>query len=137
QKSENPDSLVLHGGDVFSGTLYFTEHQGQADLAMFNLMDLDAMVFGNHEFDLGDKEEGQESLSAFVEEANFPLLNTNVDLSKDQLMAEVDTNKWKAENATGGEAYKSINKEVDGEKIGIFGLTTEDTVNIASPVDVA
>src|SRR5690625_2728209 len=84
RKSENPASLVLHGGDVFSGTLYFTEHQGQADLAMFNLMDLDAMVFGNHEFDLGDKEEGQKSLSAFVKEANFPLLNTNVDFSKDQ-----------------------------------------------------
>src|SRR5699024_10003527 len=111
--------------------------QGQADLAMFNLMDLDAMVFGNHEFDLGDKEEGQESLSAFVEEANFPLLNTNVDFSKDQFMADLDTNKWNAENATGGEAYKSIIKEVDGEKIGIFGLTTEDTVNIASPVEVA
>src|SRR5699024_6519487 len=116
-----------HGGDVFSGTLYFTEHQGQADLAMFNLMDLDAMVFGNHEFDLGDKEEGQKSLSAFVKEANFPLLNTNVDFSKDKFMDIFDSNKWNAENATGGDAYKSIIKEVDGEKIGIFGLTTEDT----------
>src|SRR5699024_11785047 len=44
--------------------------------------------------------------------------------------------KWNAENATGGDAYKSIIKEVDGEKIGIFGLTTEDTVNIASPLEV-
>src|SRR5699024_10464010 len=137
QKSENPDSLVLHGGDVFSGTLYFTEHQGQADLAMFNLIDLDAMVFGNHEFDLGDKEEGQESLSAFVEEANFPLLNTNVHFSKDQFMTDLDTHKWNAENATGGEASESTTQELDGEKIGIFGLTTEDTVNIASPVEVA
>src|SRR5690625_4171055 len=83
QKSENSDSLVLHGGDVFSGTLYFTEHQGQADLAMLNLMDLDAMAFGNHEFDLGDKEEEQKSLTKFVKNANFPLLNTNVDFSKD------------------------------------------------------
>src|SRR5690625_976910 len=136
QKSENSDSLVLHGGDVFSGTLYFTEHEGQADLAMLNLMDLDAMAFGNHEFDLGDKEEGQKSLTKFVKNANFPLLNTNVDFSKDPFMDIFDTNKWNAENATGGDAYKSIIKEVDGEKIGIFGLTTEDTVNIASPLEV-
>lgn len=135
-KEEAPDSLVLHGGDVFSGTLYFTEHKGQADLAMLNLMDLDAMVFGNHEFDLGDKEDGHESLAKFVKDANFPLLNTNVDFSEDPFMKLFDTHKWSIENAKGGNAYKSIIKEVDGEKVGIFGLTTEDTVDIASPMNV-
>lgn len=57
-RKENPDSLLLHAGDVFSGTLYFNEFKGQADLALMNVMDIDAMVFGNHEFDLGDREGG-------------------------------------------------------------------------------
>src|SRR5699024_5164116 len=57
-RADNPDSLLLHAGDVFSGTLYFTEFKGLADLALMNVMDIDAMVFGNHEFDLGDREGG-------------------------------------------------------------------------------
>ena len=51
-RAEKPDSLLLHAGDAFTGTLYFNEFQGQADLAFMNLMGFDAMTFGNHEFDL-------------------------------------------------------------------------------------
>lgn len=40
------------------------------------------------------------------------------------------------ENPQGGTSYQHIVKEVDGEKIGIFGLTTEDTMDISSPVHV-
>ena len=32
-----------------------------------------------------------------------------------------------------GTIYNGIVKEVDGEKVGIFGLTTEETVNLSSP----
>jgi 2',3'-cyclic-nucleotide 2'-phosphodiesterase (5'-nucleotidase family) len=32
-----------------------------------------------------------------------------------------------------GEIYKGSVKEVNGEKIGIFGLTTAETVDISSP----
>ncbi|MCL5290829.1 MAG: hypothetical protein M1489_07390, partial [Firmicutes bacterium] len=39
--------------DVFSGTLYFTQFQGQADLELMNLLGYDAMGLGNHEFDKG------------------------------------------------------------------------------------
>src|SRR5699024_7485831 len=48
-RSNHENSLLFHAGDVFSGTLYFNEFQGQADLALMNLMNIDAMVFGNHE----------------------------------------------------------------------------------------
>lgn len=126
-RAEHEDALFFHGGDVFSGTLYFNEFKGQADLAMLNKMGLDAMVFGNHEFDLGEKEEGHESLAKFVENANFPILGTNVDLSKDPFMAKY------------GETEKVPNTlvlERGGEKIGVFGLTTPDTANIASPMAV-
>lgn len=135
-RTDNPDSLLLHGGDVFSGTLYFNEFKGQADLAMLNMMNLDAMVFGNHEFDLGDKEDGHESLAKFVQNAEFPLLGTNIDFSDDPFMQFFATNESLVRDAKGGKSYHSIVKEVNGEEIGIFGLTTEDTINIASPVNV-
>jgi len=132
----NSDSLLFNAGDVFSGTLYFNEFKGQADLALMNLMDIDAMTFGNHEFDLGDKEEGQESLSEFAKNAQFPLLGTNIDFSQDPFMQDLETNEYNIADPNNGEIYNSIVKEVNGEEIGIFGLTTEDTEDIASPVDV-
>ncbi|MFA1822613.1 5'-nucleotidase C-terminal domain-containing protein [Virgibacillus oceani] len=135
-RSDNPESLLLHAGDVFSGTLYFNEFNGQADLELLNLMDFDAMVFGNHEFDLGGEEGGHASLAAFVENANFPFLGTNVDFSQDPFMSELETNQSLVSDPENGEIYDSIIMEVDGEEIGVFGLTTEDTANIANPADV-
>src|SRR5699024_3721237 len=118
--------------------------KGQADLAMLNLMDIDAMVFGNHEFDLGDIEEGHESLSEFVEGGNFPMLGSNIDFSGDTIMSDlvvedapVHMGDVSMQAEDDGNVYNSIIKEVDGEEIGIFGLTTEDTENIASPVEVS
>ncbi|MBP1970496.1 2',3'-cyclic-nucleotide 2'-phosphodiesterase (5'-nucleotidase family)/predicted extracellular nuclease [Virgibacillus natechei] len=135
-REDKPDSLLLHAGDVFSGTLYFNEFKGQADLELLNLMDLDAMVFGNHEFDLGDEEGGHESLSEFVKNANFPFLGTNIDFSQDPFMSGLETNQSLVDDPENGEIYDSIIKEIDGEQVGIFGLDTEDTANIASPAEV-
>ena len=135
-RQEDPDALLLNGGDVFSGTLYFNEFKGQADVALMNLMGLDAMVFGNHEFDLGDKEGGQKSLSEFVKNANFPLLGTNIDFSGDAYMSGLVGETKFLSNPEAGTIYDGIIKEVKGEQIGIFGLTTEDTIDIASPVNV-
>ncbi|WP_062350435.1 bifunctional metallophosphatase/5'-nucleotidase [Bacillus kwashiorkori] len=135
-RAENPDALLLHAGDAFSGTLYFNEFKGQADLALMNEMGFDAMVYGNHEFDLGINEEGHKSLAEFVKNANFPVLGSNIDFSKDPFMAELADGGSLVENAQGGKSYFSIVKEIDGEKVGIFGLTTEDTKNISSPMNV-
>ncbi len=135
-RDAHPDSLLFHAGDVFSGTLYFNEFNGQADLALMNLMDIDAMTFGNHEFDLGSKEDGHQSLSEFVKNANFPFLGANIDFSGDPFMKDLETNAYNIADPNNGEIYNSIVKEVNGEKIGIFGLTTEDTKDIASPMEV-
>lgn len=60
------EGLLLDAGDIFSGTLYFNEFQGQDALEFMNLMGYDAFVPGNHEFDLGDPEEGHQALAAFL-----------------------------------------------------------------------
>jgi len=132
-RDAHEDALLFHAGDVFSGTLYYTVHKGQADVDLMNLMGLDAMVFGNHEFDEGSKEEHHETLSEFVKAADFPLLGTNIDFSKDKFMTNLVSDDKFSKEADDGKVYDGIILEVDGEEIGVFGLTTEDTYDISSP----
>ena len=134
--NEKPDALLLHGGDAFSGTLYFTEFEGQADMELMNLMGIDAMVFGNHEFDLGESETGHKALADFVKGANFPVIGANIDFSKDAHLKDLVSETEFTSTPALGEIHKGLIKEVNGEKVGIFGLTTESTEFVSSPVDV-
>jgi len=130
-RAEKPDSLLIDAGDVFSGSLYFNEFKGQADLKLMNYMKYDLMVPGNHEFDLGT-EQGHKELSDFVRYANFPFVSSNVDYSKDQYMKNLYRNET-TDKAYNGRLYEGVIKVVDGKKVGFFGLTTEETASIASP----
>lgn len=134
-RAANENTLLLDAGDVFSGTLYFNEFSGEVDMKLMNLMGYDAMVFGNHEFDLGSSPEGHAALAKFVKDAEFPLLGSNLDFSKDSLFdgLQFQTVTKDFEN---GKIYNGIIKEIDGEKVGIFGLTTEETPSISSVANV-
>ena len=134
-RAENPDALLLDAGDVFSGTLYFNEFKGQADMEFMNMMDYDAMTFGNHEFDLGSSDEGHQALSEFVKAAEFPFVSSNVNFSQDENMRGL-YNSYISKYPRNGEIYNSLVKEIDGEEVGIFGLTTEETSDISSPEDI-
>ena len=106
--------LVLNAGDVFQGSLFFTTGQGQVEAEMMNRIAPDAMVYGNHEFDLGP-----EPLAKFIETAEFPVLSGSVDVSKDNLLAPA--------------AEDHLVLEVGGEKVAILAATTPDTVEILEP----
>ncbi|WP_449540472.1 5'-nucleotidase C-terminal domain-containing protein [Ferdinandcohnia sp. Marseille-Q9671] len=135
-RAENPEALLLHAGDAFTGTLYFNEFQGKADLAMMNLLKFDAMTFGNHEFDLGSSTEGHQALVDFIKNAQFPFVSANVDFSNDTKFNGL-FNDTISSDSKNGQIYNGIIKEVNGEKVGIFGLTTEETVDISSPDSIA
>ncbi|MFB2515567.1 5'-nucleotidase C-terminal domain-containing protein [Lysinibacillus sp. OTC-L20] len=132
QREAKKNVLTLHAGDAFNGTLYFNEFHGQADLALLNEIGFDAMVFGNHEFDLGASPEGHQALADFVKGAKFPFVDANADFSADDKFTGLFTDLISSEPEN-GKIYSGIVKEIDGEKVGIFGLTTEETVDIASP----
>ncbi|MEE1132972.1 MAG: 5'-nucleotidase C-terminal domain-containing protein [Caryophanon sp.] len=131
-RAENENALYLNAGDSFSGTLYFNEFEGQADIAMLNLLGVDAFTLGNHEFDLGASENGHQALVDFIKAANFPVVTSNVDVSKDAKFDGLFTDGV-TETPEAGNMYSAIVKEVDGEKVGIFGLTTGETADISSP----
>lgn len=134
-RAEKPSALLIDAGDVFSGTLYFNEFEGQADLELMKLMDYDVMTFGNHEFDLGSSEEGHNALKEFIEKSNFPFVSSNVDFSKDTNLKGLFNVNVSTEPKD-GQIYSGIIKEIDGQKVGVFGLTTAETANISSPKDV-
>lgn len=131
----NENSLLLDAGDVFSGSLYFNEFQGQADLELMNYIGYDAMTFGNHEFDLGMSEDGHQALADFVAGADFPFVAANVDFSGDAKFDGLQ-NMTYTDVAADGQIYNGIIKEINGEKVGVFGLTTAETANISSPESV-
>jgi len=131
-RTVKPDALLLNAGDVFSGTLYFNEFLGKADLEFMNLMKVDAMTFGNHEFDLGSSPEGHKALVDFIKAADFPFVSSNVDFTKDPLFDGLFNTKI-SKTPESSNIYTGIVKEINGEKVGIFGLTTAETADIASP----
>ena len=135
ERAENPNALLIDAGDVLSGTLYFNEFKGQADLEFMNYMRYDVMTFGNHEFDLGSTPEGHKALADFIKGASFPFVSANADFSSDNNLSTLFKDEI-TENAVDGTIYNGVIKEVEGEKVGIFGLTTEETVNLSSPGSV-
>ncbi|GGC95090.1 bifunctional metallophosphatase/5'-nucleotidase [Vreelandella lutescens] len=134
-KATYGDGLLLEAGDIFSGTLYFNEFLGQDALTFMNAMGYDAFVPGNHEFDLGSPEAGHQALAAFFAEANFPVLGANLDFSAAAEFAERVGESISA-SPQSGYLYDGIIVEQEGEQIGIFGLSTQDSETISSPGEV-
>ena len=50
QTAVNP--VLLHGGDSFTGGMAFNRFLGRAEFALFDSIGVDAMVLGNHDFDI-------------------------------------------------------------------------------------
>ncbi|MFN4855655.1 MAG: bifunctional metallophosphatase/5'-nucleotidase [Pseudanabaena sp.] len=115
-KNDHEPLLLLDAGDIFQGTLYFNQYQGQADLDFYNTLAYDAGTIGNHEFD-----RGQQVLANFITKAKFPIISANLDIaSSSPLYGKV--RPWHI-------------LDMKGEKIGIFGLTTTDTEILSSVGD--
>ncbi|MCM3707331.1 MULTISPECIES: bifunctional metallophosphatase/5'-nucleotidase [Cytobacillus] len=134
-REANPDALLIDAGDVFTGTLYFNKFLGQADLEFMNLMGYDMMTFGNHEFDLGSSAEGHKALADFIKGAQFPFVSSNVNFSEDANLQGLFSDLISSDPED-GKIYNGIIKEVNGEKVGFFGLTTAETASISSPGNV-
>ncbi|MCT7656247.1 hypothetical protein MBH78_19730 [Oceanimonas sp. NS1] len=75
--------LFLHGGDAWQGSGYFRLNQGAMNADILTRMRLDAMVLGNHEFDLDTP-----LLADFIAGAGFPLLAANLDASRDPALKD-------------------------------------------------
>lgn len=113
-RSRAANAILVDGGDQFQGSLFYTYYKGKVAAEMMNKLGYDAMTVGNHEFD-----DGPEVLRGFMDAVNFPVVMSNADVS--------------AEPSLAGVLQKSTVIERAGEKIGLIGLTPEDTHDLASP----
>ncbi|MGP6087165.1 bifunctional metallophosphatase/5'-nucleotidase [Antarctobacter jejuensis] len=115
-KARTNNHILVDGGDQFQGTLFYTYYKGKLAAEMMNLMGYDGMTVGNHEFD-----DGPEVLRGFLDAVEFPVLMSNADVSGEPLLSDV--------------MMKSTVIERGGEKLGLIGLTPQDTDELASPGD--
>ncbi|MHB8771112.1 MAG: bifunctional metallophosphatase/5'-nucleotidase [Syntrophales bacterium] len=115
-RSSRANVLFLHAGDAVQGTLYFNVFQGDADFDFLNELGVEAMTFGNHEFDKGAAFAGR-----FVAKAAFPILSANIDVSQEPALA--------------GKVAPYLIKTYGSERVGIIGVTTQDTAVTSSPGD--
>jgi len=100
--------LLFHAGDAVQGTLYFSLFNGTVDFDGLNRLGVDAMTFGNHEFDRGPA-----AMPGFLKQAKFPFVSCNIDFTGELAIASL-VKPW-------------LIREIDGQKIAILGVTTEDT----------
>ncbi len=115
-RSRTNNSILVDGGDQFQGTLFYTYYKGALAAEMMNQMGYDGMTVGNHEFD-----DGPEVLRGFMDAVEFPVLMSNADVSAEPLLSD--------------KLAKSAIIERGGEKLGLIGLTPQDTDELASPGD--
>lgn len=111
-ESNGGESLLLSGGDINTGVPESDLQDARPDFVGMNLIGYDAMAVGNHEFDNPlSVVDMQRAL------AEFPMLAANI--------------YDKVSGARYFEPYKVF--DVNGLRIAVVGLTTEDTAKIGNP----
>jgi 5'-nucleotidase/UDP-sugar diphosphatase len=117
--SNGGEILLLSGGDINTGVPESDLLDARPDFIGMNLIEYDAMAVGNHEFD-----NPLSVLDMQRELANFPMLAANI------YKSEIDKD-GKETLVRYFEPYKIF--EINGLKIAVIGLTTEDTATIGNP----
>jgi len=113
-RASEPDSILVDAGDQFQGTLYYNLFKADIVTKTMNELGYQAMAIGNHEFDGGPA-----MLAKLAGGVNFPVLGTNLDVSQEVSL-------------TGKLATITI-VTVNGQQIGLLGLTTPDTSFSSKP----
>lgn len=130
KKEEDPETLVLDGGDFSMGTMYQTIYQEDAcELRMLGLIGVDVTTTGNHEFDY--RAQGYyDMLEAAVDSGDplpqFVLCNVdwdNMEMTEDQKLYQ------QAFSDYGVKDYTVFEK--NGVKIAVFGLFGDDAQDCA------
>ncbi len=116
ERAANPNTIVVHAGDLLSPSLLSGIDQGEHMIVLSNMAKYDYFVPGNHEYDFG-----ADVAKTRMGESEFPWLAANV--------TDADG------NAIEGMEPSAI-KEIAGVKVGFIGLALENTAELSSPGDL-
>ncbi len=113
-RARSNNTILVDGGDQFQGSLFYTYYKGAMSAEFMDKLGYDAMTVGNHEFD-----DGPEVLRGFMDAVKFPVLMSNADFTAEPKLSD--------------KLLKSVVIERGGEKLGLIGLTPQDTEELSSP----
>jgi 5'-nucleotidase / UDP-sugar diphosphatase len=112
-RRQNPNSILIDVGDVYQGTEVSLRNKGKLMIDLFNHLNYDAWVLGNHEFDWGI-----EPFQQALQRSTMPVLAANTLLDGKQAGEFADVNHPFAK------IQPFILKEIAGMKLAIIGITT-------------
>lgn len=118
-EEQGADVLLLDAGDFSQGTTLVNHENGLKAVEYLTAADYDAVSLGNHEFDFGF--DALLDMVAVLGAANIPVLDANV-------LEKGTTSPYFGDQAV---------FELDGIKVGVFGLDTAEAQTKASPSSVA
>jgi 5'-nucleotidase/UDP-sugar diphosphatase len=122
ERALDPNALFVHSGDFMEGDIFFNEYLGVPELQLLQSIGLDALVLGNHEFRFGpDILAGVFQSAWAVPAGGVPVLSANLQIPAGNLLEP-----W---------ISSTLIKEVNGVKVGFFGLTVYDGA-MCDPVPV-
>lgn len=139
QRQENPDALVLDGGDFSMGSLFQTAYATSAlELRAMGQMGYDATTFGNHEFDYRASGLGSMLYAAVNSGDPLPAI-----VESNYLPPQGDDDTWDALYTYGVQDYLIL--ERGGVCYVIFGITGLDSdecapmsgMELADPAETA
>ena len=113
-EKQSPNTLFLLSGDTISPSVESITYKGAQMIDAWNAAGLDYSTLGNHEFDFGP-----DVLRQRMKESKFKWIVANV----------IDKKTGKPF----GDAPAYVIREFDGVKVGIFGLTLEETMVTSRP----
>jgi len=113
-KAANPNTLVLDAGDTLHGMPIVNISKGENAIKVLEAVSYDYMTVGNHDFNYG-----QERLLELRDMTSVGMISSNVlDKNSKNLFTPY------------------VIKEINGVKVGIFGLSTPETAYKTSPANV-
>ena len=126
QRAQNPDTLVIDGGDFSMGTLIQTVFETQAaELRMLGYLGCDVTTLGNHEFDYRSKGLANMLTSAQASGDAVPAMvvcNVDWDTMEAEGLTEGQQRLKDAFSAYGVSDYTVLEKsDVDIAVVGVFG----------------
>ena len=112
-RRQNPHSILIDVGDVYQGTDVSLRNKGELMIDLFNHLQYDAWVIGNHEFDWGI-----EPFTNALQKSAMPVLGANTWVDGKPAGSSPDSQHPFAQ------VQPFIIKEIAGIKVAIIGITT-------------
>ena len=112
-RRQNSNSILIDVGDVYQGTDVSLRNKGELMIDLFNHLNYDAWIVGNHEFDWG-----METFIDALQRSTMPVLAANTVLNGKPAGASSDSQHPFAK------IQPLIVKEIAGIKLAIIGVTT-------------